>query len=101
MSPRRIATSALLGTVVQLLTVVTSGLVTFFIVLAVSAAVSGCPQWERLRCETPGVYSCVREHPYYCAPSRELTPIGDEPCTAQGRVCALDDAGVASCEAPH
>lgn len=48
-----------------------------------------------------GLAACPGNHPHYCAPSRELTPIGDEPCSAQGRVCALDDAGVASCEPPR
>jgi len=64
----------------------------------VGLVLPGCPQWERPRCETTGVYSCVREHPHYCAPSRELTPVGDEPCTAQGRVCAIGDDGRAHCD---
>lgn len=58
-----------------------------------------CPRWDRPRCETPGIYSCVDDQPHYCAPSRELTPIGDEPCARQGRVCALASDGVASCAA--
>jgi hypothetical protein len=94
----RLRYSQALGVAVYAGMAAASSLMTCFIALGVCALVSGCPQWERPRCPTPGVYSCVREHPYYCAPSRELTPMGDEPCTAQGRVCALDDAGRASCE---
>lgn len=60
---------------------------------------AACPRWDRPRCETPGVYSCADDQPHYCAPSRELTPIGDEPCARQGRVCALAADGVASCVA--
>lgn len=56
-----------------------------------------CPRWERPRCETPGVHSCVNDQPHYCAPSRELTPFGDEPCSAQGRVCAVNPEGRAYC----
>ena len=57
----------------------------------------GCPNWNRPACPTPGIFSCVAGQPHYCAPTRELTPIGDEPCGLQGRVCALNDAGVARC----
>jgi hypothetical protein len=60
---------------------------------------SACPQWDRPRCETPGVYSCVADHPRICAPSRELTPIGDEPCARQGRTCAIATDGRAYCAA--
>lgn len=57
----------------------------------------GCPNWNRPECPTPGIFSCVAGQPHYCAPTKELTPIGDEPCRNQGRVCALNDAGVARC----
>lgn len=60
-------------------------------------AATGCPQWERPRCEQPGVHSCHNNQPHFCAPSRELTPTGDEPCSAQGRVCAVAPDGVAHC----
>lgn len=90
-----------LGVGVYLLTAASSSLVTCFLVCGICTMVSGCPKWERPRCETPGAFACPGNHPHYCAPSRELTPIGDEPCSAQGRVCALDDAGVASCEPPR
>ncbi len=98
MNRRRLLLSGALGVVVHLVTSLTSGLIAFFLALGISSAVSGCPKWQRPRCETPGAYSCVQDHPHYCAPSRELTPIGDESCRPQGRVCGLDDAGVASCE---
>lgn len=65
---------------------------------ALVAAVAGCPNWNRPTCPTPGAYSCDHDQPHYCArATHELTPIGDEPCSAQGRVCALSDAGVARC----
>lgn len=57
----------------------------------------GCPNWNRPACPTPGIFSCVAGQPHYCAPTRELTPIGDELCGIQGRVCVLNDAGVARC----
>ena len=63
----------------------------------VGAVLTGCPNWNRPACPTPGVYSCVGNQPHYCAPTKELTPMGDEPCGLQGRVCALNDAGVARC----
>lgn len=62
------------------------------------ALMAACPNWNRAACPVPGAYSCVRDQPHYCArATHELTPIGDEPCSAQGRVCALSDAGVARC----
>ena len=68
------------------------------VALCVGAALGGCPNWQRPACGTPGAYSCAADQPHVCAPtSRELTPIGDESCSRQGRVCALSDAGVARC----
>ena len=51
-----------------------------------------CPNWNRPACPTPGVYSCVGDIPRVCSTTKELTPIGDEPCAMQGRVCAVDPA---------
>lgn len=67
------------------------------IAVALGAALSGCPNWQRPSCPTPGRWSCVEDWPRFCAPTRELTPIGDEPCALQGRVCALRADGVARC----
>ncbi|TAK26699.1 MAG: hypothetical protein EPO40_19460 [Myxococcaceae bacterium] len=67
------------------------------IAAALGAALLGCPNWQRPSCPTPGRWSCVADQPHYCAPTRELTPIGDEPCGLQGRVCALRADGVARC----
>ena len=66
---------------------------------ALGGALTGCPNWNRAACPTPGAYSCEHDQPHYCArATHELTPIGDEPCGMQpGRVCALSDAGVARC----
>lgn len=68
-------------------------------VLGVGLGLMGCPNWNRPVCPTPGRWSCVEDWPRYCSPTRELTPIGDEPCAAQGRVCALRADGVARCAA--
>jgi hypothetical protein len=66
--------------------------------VALGASLAGCPNWNRPACGHGGQYSCEHDQPQYCAAATgELTPIGDEPCSAQGRVCALDDAGVARC----
>ena len=74
------------------------GLVTCIVGLILAGALlSGCPNWNRPACTTPGAYSCVSDQPRWCSTTGELTPIGDEPCAAQGRVCALTDAGVARC----
>lgn len=72
-------------------------LATALCIAGLGAVLSGCPNWNRPECPTPGVYSCAGDQPHYCAPTKELTPIGDEPCGLQGRVCALNDAGVARC----
>jgi hypothetical protein len=68
------------------------------VALAASLLCAGCPDWQRPACSTPGAYACVADQPHYCArATHELTPVGDEPCAAQGRSCALSDAGVAMC----
>lgn len=68
------------------------------VALAASLLFVGCPDWQRPACPAPGAYSCVRDTPHYCArTTRELTPVGDEPCSSQSRVCALNDAGIAYC----
>lgn len=66
-------------------------------VLGIGALVAGCPNWQRPKCPRAGVHSCVNDQGHFCAPTGELTPVGDEPCSAQGRVCALDDAGISYC----
>lgn len=66
--------------------------------LAASLLCSGCPDWQRPACTTPGAYACVQGQPHYCArATHELTPVGDESCAAQGRACAINDAGIALC----
>jgi hypothetical protein len=68
------------------------------VALAASLLFVGCPDWQRPACPAPGAYSCVNGQPHYCArTTRELTPIGDEPCSAQGRACAFNDAGQTFC----
>jgi len=67
------------------------------VVLPLGAALTGCPNWQRPVCPAPGVYACVADQPAVCSPSGEQTPIGDEPCSAQGRVCVLRADGVAYC----
>lgn len=67
--------------------------------LLVAAALPGCPSWQRPACPTPGAYRCAGDMPEFCAPSKQWTPAGDEPCARQGRACALDDDGVAFCAA--
>lgn len=72
-------------------------IVALSVVVPVGAALTGCPDWQRPECPTPGVYSCVNDWPQFCAPTKERTPIGDEVCAASGRVCALRADGVAYC----
>lgn len=67
--------------------------------LLMAAALPGCPSWQRPACPTPGAYRCAGDQPEFCAPSKQWTPAGDEPCARQGRACALDDDGVAFCAA--
>lgn len=67
--------------------------------LVLAALLAACPNWNRPECTTPGSYACAGDQPQYCSQSGELTPIGDEPCAAQGRVCALRADGVARCAA--
>ena len=74
------------------------GLLTCLIAAILAGALCvGCPNWNRPACTTPGVYSCVANQPRWCSTTHELTPVGDEPCASQGRVCALTDAGIARC----
>jgi len=70
---------------------------TLTVALPLGAALTGCPNWQRPVCPAPGVYACVADQPAVCSPSGEQTPIGDEPCSAQGRVCVLRADGVAYC----
>lgn len=71
------------------------------LVAGVSVGLAACPNWQRPACPRAGVHSCVRDQPHYCAPTGELTPIGDEPCSAQGRVCEVLDGGArARCSRP-
>jgi len=67
------------------------------VILALGALGLACPAWVRPACTAPGTYSCANDQPQYCSTSGALTPIGDEPCSAQGRVCALNASGVARC----
>jgi len=67
------------------------------IAAALGASLIGCPNWNRPSCPTPGRWSCVADQPHYCSPTRELTPIGDEPCGASGRVCEVRADGVGRC----
>lgn len=69
------------------------------VALPLGAALTGCPNWNRPACPTPGAYSCVHNQPHYCGTSRELTPMGDEPCDRAGRVCAIDPDGTGTCVA--
>ena len=61
------------------------------------ALMAACPNWQRPACTTPGAYSCAGDQPMWCSTTRELTPIGDEPCAAQHRVCGLRADGRAGC----
>jgi hypothetical protein len=67
------------------------------VVLPLGVAITGCPNWQRPACTTPGAYSCAGDQPMWCSTTRELTPIGDEPCAAQGRACGLRADGRAGC----
>lgn len=86
--------SQALGVVVYLLTAASSSLVTCFLACGICALVSGCPKWERPRCENPGAFSCPGNHPHYCAPSQELTRVSHYKTMESGgipniRVCRL------------
>lgn len=65
--------------------------------LVLGAAIFGCLSWQRPACPTPGSYRCAGDLPEYCAPSRQWTTGGDEPCSRQGRTCALASNGEAWC----
>lgn len=74
----------------------------FLLLFALTAALGGCPDWQRPRCESPGAWRCSSADPAtalpeYCAPSRHWTPRGDEPCSRSGRVCLIEADGVATC----
>jgi hypothetical protein len=66
--------------------------------LALAAAVTACPNWNRPACVTPNSFACVADQPRWCSTTRELTPIGDEPCGRTGRACVVHADGVAACE---
>lgn len=72
-----------------------------WLLLALVAFSAACPNWNRPKCPRAGVHSCAGNQPHYCAPGTgELTPIGDESCSAQNppRVCRVDPAdGIAFC----
>lgn len=68
-------------------------LVAALAVVGAGVALSACPNWNRPACPRAGVHSCERNWPHYCAPTGELTPIGDESCDPQGRVCEVLDGG--------
>lgn len=65
--------------------------------LSLALALCGCPNYVRPQCPTPGVYTCVADQPHVCGTSRELTPVGNEACSAQDRVCGLNAEGTATC----
>ena len=67
--------------------------------LSLGALVTGCPNWNRPKCPRAGVHTCINNQGHFCAPTGELTPVGDEPCGAQGRVCAIDNDGISYCAA--
>lgn len=66
-------------------------------------ALCGCPNWNRERCERPSVQAdecrAVQggRQPFLCSPSRERTPVGDEPCEASRQDCVIADGGMAHC----
>lgn len=66
-------------------------------VIVYGALLTGCPSWQRPACPTPGSYRCAADLPEYCAPTKQWTPAGDEPCARTGRTCALAPDGVAWC----
>jgi hypothetical protein len=68
-----------------------------YALLITLVTVTGCPNWQRAECPTPNRWSCLNDQPHYCSTAKELTPIGDEPCSAQGRVCALNAQNIAGC----
>jgi hypothetical protein len=65
--------------------------------LLLALALCGCPHYVRPNCPTPGIYSCVGDQPHVCGTTRHLTPIGNERCAPQGRVCGLNAEGTATC----
>lgn len=67
------------------------------LLLASCALLLGCPSWQRPACPTPGSYRCAADLPEYCAPTKQWTPAGDEPCARTGRMCDLAPDGVAWC----
>lgn len=61
------------------------------------ALLAACPNWQRPGCTTPNSYACIDDLPRWCSTTRELTPIGDEPCARSGQACVIHGDGVASC----
>jgi len=71
-------------------------LTVFALSVGLTTAVTGCPAWNRPTCPTPGRYQCEANQPHYCGTSRQLTPIGDQPC-ASGESCQFTSDGIAFC----
>jgi hypothetical protein len=66
--------------------------------LLLMLALCGC-EWEREQCGHPGAQTCRNDQPFTCGATTppRWTPVGDEPCSRQGRTCRVDEAGVAFC----
>lgn len=71
--------------------------------LCLAGTLAACPNWNRERCETPtaNANECRPvtggRQPFMCSPSRERTPIGDEPCELGGQDCVIAPDGIAHC----
>ena len=65
---------------------------------AAAAVLQACPRYPREACGTPRAFACTDAgEPQVCSPSGQWTVIGDQPCSAQGAQCLIDDAGTAVC----
>lgn len=65
---------------------------------AAAAVLQACPRYPREACGTPRAFACTAAgEPQVCSPSGQWTVIGDQPCSAQGAQCLIDDAGTAVC----
>jgi hypothetical protein len=67
------------------------------LLLALALCATACPNWNRPVCPTPGTYDCRNDQPFFCGTAREWTPVGDEPCAVQGRVCGFTVDHTATC----
>jgi hypothetical protein len=72
--------------------------------VALAGTLAACPNWNRERCETPSTQAdeCRAvpngTQPFLCSPSRERTPVGDEPCEANpSQTCVIAADGMAHC----